>query len=360
MERPVSGWDYLPLKSQSLFTAHAEPDLPGYSIGTIVCVRSMMRKLIATGILFRRRWVMTNGRQHVWEPSFLPELVRGVRLGVVTVFGILVPGMWFWMTMSVSFVSITDEETLVHLLELPLPTNHPMVAWLMGFVLVYVIGCVLRAISPNALDANSIRCLRGKAFLKALPVRILSGLLRSVSKVDGVRILPVNSPKDSWLIQSRERFPYKSLPEYFEQMGVPGFIDFVPWGKEKSGKCSTVWVNTSKIWVSVRNAELGDFLWREEAFVRSLSGVGWATIVSSILSLFYLGISWLGLDSGYNPASIFAFVLVLFTNGCVLLGIVFNFHRQRLREVTKIVAAMHVLARDEPPYSTSNHANETE
>ena len=42
------------------------------------------------------------------------------------------------------------------------------------------------------------------------------------------------------------------------------------------------------------------------------------------------------------------------TNIAVLFGVVLNFHRQRLRELTKLVAAMYILKHDDPPYHDSS------
>ena len=270
------------------------------------------------------------------------DFAHGVKLGVVTVFGILVPGMWFWISACAYFVSLVDDQKMVELARLPFPTDQPFALWLTGFVLVYVCGCVFRAIDPNGLDWLSICLVRWK--------------------------------RGNWLIPSGERYPYKSLPRFFEKMGVPGFERFVPWDpppektegstalpavtetrnappgedKQKEGytACSTVWVNTSKIWVTYKHPRMGDFLWREEAFIRSLSGVAWASILSSLLAL--LGITYV-LFAG-SSFSLFLFTITLVTNLGVLIGIVLNFHRQRLREVTKLVAAMYVLKHDDPPY----------
>ena len=202
-------------------------------------------------IVSHSTWGMTGVRKmSKSEAPTVPSVFRGLRLGIVTIFGVLLPGVWFWASTIFLFTSLWGLEgqasvfAPLKLISFPQP-----VLWIFGFVLVYVAGSQLRAISPNPIDQLSISWQ--------------------------------HVIHRSWLIERTDKFPYLSLPSYFDRRGMAGFAEFIPWSREANrGACSTLFVNYSKLCVASRDRQMGDFLDQEEAFIRAMSGVAWATIAS--------------------------------------------------------------------------------
>ncbi len=249
-----------------------------------------------------------------------PDFLQGIRFGIITVFGVLLPGVWFLTSTVFYYVSLRPLEAQASVLE-PLASisiPYPL-WWIVGFVVCYVAGSQLRALSPNPIDRLSIRW---RHF------------------VDG-----------KWLIDRADSFPYRSLPKFFRTHNMPKFAKFVPWDDEAHGEtCSTLFVNYSKLYVANKNPRMGDFLDREEAFIRAMSGVAWGTIISTIIGVGF--VLWAACDPPVTSWCLFS--LVLGVNILVFLAVVMNFHRQRLRELCKVIGSLYLMCHDyqesDPPY----------
>jgi len=261
------------------------------------------------------------------------DILRTLRLSVVTIFGILVPGAWFCFCASLYFIGLVSRGQLQSLRqtfqEIPI-SEH--VGWCIGFVAVYISGSLLRIQPPNLIDKWSLRLI--------------------------CRSFP------SWEIPSAEVFPYQSLPDFFRRRGLPGFARFVPWDRDAVNDpklCSTMYVNISKMYISAKDPDLGDAVWREEAFVRMLSGVAWSALVTSALAALCGVYVLLSMElSGIHtePNSLMLVMLTLIANGLAFLGIIRRFHMQRIRELSAVVAAVYQLNSDgQPPYGPSKRSS---
>ena len=245
--------------------------------------------------------------------SVTADIFRGFRLGVITIFGILLPGVWFWMSLSLYALGAWGLESNYPIIALfRNQWVSPTLLWIIGFVLVYVVGAQLRAFQPDKMDHLSIRWLHW-----------------------------VNP---DWPIERDDTFPYRSLPKYFMRNQMQGFVWKIPWREEgMQGTCSTLFVNYSKLCVANKAPKLGDYLDREEAFIRAMSGVAWGTIFSTAIGICFTVCSLWTRNQGFSGSMV---VVAFVTNVLILISIIVNLHRHRLREMTKLVGALHFVFHD--------------
>jgi hypothetical protein len=238
-------------------------------------------------------------------------LFRDLRLGTVTVFGVLLPGIWFMTSAGLYLLGVVGHERVENAVgDLGVLRLHPSLAWIVGFVVAYTAGSLMRALSPEVLDRLSI-CL------------------------EHVRSFVWRRPHE---FKVSERFPYQSLPSYLRDRGATELAKYVPWDEAALGKqalCSRVFVNYAKAHVRTNDSRLGDDLLREEAFVRSLSGVCWAAMITTAIAAVVVWSRGAEVDDAYWVA--------LACNVAVIVGVIGNFHRQRLREVLAIIDALYLV-----------------
>ncbi|MCP3996257.1 MAG: hypothetical protein GY722_14530 [bacterium] len=262
------------------------------------------------------------------RPSGGPQdLLRDVRLGTVTVFGVLLPGIWFMMSISLYVVGLSDSARLSELVDVGRQLSlAPSVLWIAWFVATYVAGSLLRMQSPDPLDRQSMRLGRAVAWVRGVPYPIAQG----------------------------ETFPYQSLPKYIRDRGGAGLAQVLPWDREAIGDealCSNVFLNFAKMHVRARHRDLGDELLREEAFVRGLSGVTWGAVLCTVPS---------AVVAGFTSSVGSAFWAALFANIAVVALTLPRFHKQRLRETLKVAAAVYLVGeRIDPPHPWARPAHES-
>ena len=138
--------------------------------------------------------------------SFIGEGLQGIKLGVVALFGIIIPGLWFWTTAVFYFAYAFGAETLSDVQSVIAFTDAlfgSYLAWLIGFIAIYVTGSVLRILPPDTPDSWSLRRIRAR---------------------------DVESR-----IEWPDRFPYQSLPNYLRNRGLNGLAVLVSWDKGVKG-----------------------------------------------------------------------------------------------------------------------------
>lgn len=246
--------------------------------------------------------------------NMVVESIQGLRLGVVALFGIVVPGIWFWATAVFYLYYLLGGETLGEMqggsdwLRSFFGTS---VAWIVASLVVYVTGSVLRILPPDAPDSLSLRTAR------------------------------ISDPKGR--IDPSDRFPYASLPQYLRVRGLHGLAALVPWdtgsgGDRKAvGQRSKTFIHFVKLYIAVGNPQLSNQLARQEAFIRLLSGVCYAVLLSIPLLIVAFAVR-----RAWNELAGFSLGITCF-NLLVTLGILHAFHYQRLRELVMILSAYFLL-----------------
>jgi hypothetical protein len=262
--------------------------------------------------------------------SFIAEGLHGIRLGVVALFGIVVPGFWFWAT-AVFYLaymfgghSLADVKSASQTGELFLGSYW---LWTGVCVVVYVTGSVLRILPPDKPDSWSL--------------------------------WKVKSRDVEFRIEWPDRFPYKSLPAYLRNRGLHGLAALVPWDtgasgdRQISGMRSKTFLHFMKLYIALHNPALANHLARQEAFIRLLSGVFYAVLLST--PIFALGL--VAQRTWNELATVSAGVLVF--NWLIVYGILHAFHYQRLRELVMMLSAYFLVGPTEKsPYIESERQRE--
>ena len=262
-------------------------------------------------------------------------MLRTIRLGVVAVFGIVVPGVWFWGT-TVFYLGYgaaipTIDAMRQRFVDLASSPSTTLI-WVLGFVLVYVTGSVLRILPPDIPDRISLRW---------------------------INFLSEKLGDKSTRIERSDRFPYKSLPAYLRSRELDGLAQLVPWDAEDKNGCdrsmlrSKTFMHFTKLFIASKNAHLADHLARQEAFIRLLAGVFYAFVLSSLV-LVGAFISALFHQAGWTQLA--GVSLVVFgVNLSLSLGILHAFHYQRLRELVMILSVYFLVGpAEEVPYARLN------
>lgn len=245
--------------------------------------------------------------------SVISEGLQGMKLGVVALFGIVVPGIWFWaaslfyLTYSLGGESLADVAATFHNLSFA----GPYAAWTIGFVVIYVTGSVLRILPPDTPDSWSLRKVRARD----------------------------TEARIEW----PDRFPYRSLPTYLRTRGLRGLAAMVPWDTGEDGKRtplglrSKTFLHFVKLFITLHNPSLANHLARQEAFIRLLSGVFYGAFLSG--PVFVVG---LVAQRSWNQLACVSLGIVVF-NCLVVYGVLHAFHYQRLRELVMVLSAYFLI-----------------
>ena len=194
--------------------------------------------------------------------SFASEALQSIRLGVVTIFGIIAPGIWFFSTTLLYVTYLFGGGSLNDIQinsDFFISATGPYLASIIGILVVYVCGSVLRILPPDGPDRWS----------------------------------PLRKEKDS-PIEKRERFPYENLPEYLISRGLLGLAELVPWRLENKEKPdvqiqrSKTFLHFIKLYITHKDPDMANYLAKQEAFIRLMSGVFYAAIYSSLIFLIFL------------------------------------------------------------------------
>lgn len=260
------------------------------------------------------------------QSSLVEEGLHKVKIGVVALFGIIVPGVWFWIA-TIFYLhylfgiqNINSVRVIVHSIYV---STGPYLSWILGFIIVYVAGSVLRILPPDTPDSWSLR----KVKERDVEARI------------------------EW----PDRFPYKSLPQYLRTRGLHGLARLVPWDigqkdnkkdeKDVTGQRSKTFIHFIKLYIALNHPQMANHLAQQEAFIRLLSGVFYAVVLSTLV-LIIGGIA----RHSWNQLAVVAISIQIF-NTLIVYGILQAFHYQRLRELVMILSAYFLIGpSDKSPY----------
>ncbi len=236
----------------------------------------------------------------------MEELIKSFRLGVVQVFGLIVPGLA--LLPSFAYLLCLEQRT-DKCFVLPNWGSHRIEFAAAVLTLAYVLGFIVRLIPMESLDWLS------------------RGWLNRVGKWRGRdKALPLNGP-----------YPYKNLAEVLEMRGLGPLCEYVTWG-DRGGRGQ---INSLKLLVASKNQTLANSLASIEASIRMMFG------------LFITGLTALGVLigsqlSGQWPAdSMILFWLLVATITCSLFVIFNTFTQMRYTELAKLLMALKLCAAEE-------------
>jgi hypothetical protein len=268
------------------------------------------------------------------ENSDIPESLAGhalsaARLSVVSIFGIIVPGIWLCFNASIYVSTSHGAKTFAQIVDMvkavPEQTG-PALAWVFGICVVYVSGSVLRTLPPDHPDVIS-----------RIIISLRAWMLRRCEKL----FSHPSSPDTT--IGIWDRFPYNGLPAYLEHRKLTKLRDLVPWADPKIPRSKT-FLHFVKLSIAMKRPQVADHLSREEAFIRLLSGVFYAIVISSFIGFY---------PAFFGPSNDAQLVCkyAMIANLLILVGILWSFHYQRLREMVKILTAHFLIGDDgKSPY----------
>ena len=276
------------------------------------------------------------------------EWFRYVRLGMIDVFGITIPGVLlivfalggFLVPVTCLIIPVTQafadcqEGSSANYLLTTWEANKTFIL-LLGIVLAYMLGYILRLVSPNRLDKVSASHVIAEMEKTAL------GMIE----------------KDHWPIQdvSHDKFPYLNLRHYLEYRGHTELASLIPWGPEedKKQKKSSTHIQTMKLRVLLKEPELAALLDSKEAHIRLLSGT-WGAIRSTrwfvyaglVISLIGIVVSCVSQNHEVFRPHVYAGCLLVTAALVMAMEWCKNtierlFHYQRVRELFLIVASAY-------------------
>lgn len=232
------------------------------------------------------------------------------RLGVIVLFGIVVPGAYLTVFILLAFASILELQGIPgHLEILTLLGKHVLFSSTAFFFISYLFGVVLRLFAPSVIE-----------------------------KLCGWYLKVIRRKKDRWL---QAVFPYKeSLAEWLEEVGMKKVPDFIITLNEQYGyENNTPFFNYCKMLIEAHNESLADRLRQNEAFIRFLSGTSLALLISLVISLCLSG-SFLIV---HHWSFFQVYVVLTLISFITLLGILERFKHQRYREVITVWQGTYLL-----------------
>lgn len=200
------------------------------------------------------------------------EILRALRLGVVNLFGIAVPGFLLLFLLVLGFL-VPGIAAALHVAgpvrgPLSAASSSVAVAVIVAVILSYVVGYILRLSSPDELDLVSAK--------------------KVLAQMDAEDI-------DQWPFRGdeKEKWPYFHLRAYLKARHLEHLLYLVKWGPDQAvkgasttGKRSKTAVNSMKLEISLRSPALAAAVESNEAHVRLMSG------------------TWLSLRASYVPVMI--------------------------------------------------------
>ena len=236
--------------------------------------------------------------------------MQSERLGIITFFGILVPGTYLAATV-VLIVSSAFQLFGYNGYAVTYNVLHENIAVSASafFFVSYLFGVVLRLFAPHIVD-----------------------------KLSGWYLVHVRRKKDDWV---SDIFPYKkSLAVRFEKDGMHKISDFMERLNDRYGvPNNTVFFNYCKWFVDANDEALSKQIHQTEALMRFLSGTTLALLIA-IIAFIVLSIAFLidgtHMYSALHLSLAIASMLIL----CLILE---RFKHQRRREVIMVWSALHLI-----------------
>lgn len=280
------------------------------------------------------------------------QLLQALRIGVVNLFGITVPGFLILLFAVVGFM-VPVLNIVFHISPFNWDILHSyyqqnsFVTLIITVIISYVAGYILRLSTPDDLDAVS-----AKKVLKTMD----------------------SKEKNVWpfTTEKGDKFPYFNFRAYLEARDLGHLLDHVKWGSDKKSsnvttKRSKTAVNVMKLDIMQKSPELSAVVESNEAHIRLMSGT-WSAIRSTIglvltgilLSLIFVMLSLinskfriLGLEfatEGNTFPYLFALIITSTLLGAMLWAkyrIESLFHYRRVGELLFIVQAAHLVRHEQ-------------
>lgn len=240
------------------------------------------------------------------------------RLGVIVLFGIIVPGAYLTVFLLLALISILDWTGLSGYTQVfALLSTKVILSSTIFFLVSYLFGVLLRLFAPSLVD---------KASTKFLKIRY-----KKQSEEE------YNIYQD-WI---NDPFPYentiKSEMQHFGMIKIAKFIERL--NKKYGTKNNTTFINYCKLIIEAHNEPLSKHIQENEAMIRFLSGTSLAFIISFILSILisigYLAILKIAFFIVYLSIALISFI--------TLISILQRFKYQRRREVIFLWMSIYLL-----------------
>lgn len=283
------------------------------------------------------------------------ECMRFLRLGVINVLGITVPGILLIVFLSVGFFFplaiiglpacqvLFGSDNYIHLAQvMAFYASNKMILLGLIMVMAYVAGYIIRLSAIDDLD------------------RISADIILQKMEQDSKEKRGLNAKEDHWPYQGERdnKFPYYHFKKYLLFRGLKDYADLVAWGPGENIRSKTH-VNRMKIEVMTESPELSAIIESNEAHIRLMFGT-WMAIkttryyvrAGAMLSIVGLIATKIGMNNQMFPFSMpFGLSLLL----CIILLIAMQwakvsiehlFHYQRVRELYHIVASVYFLRKE--------------
>lgn len=284
----------------------------------------------------------------------MTDCLRFLRLGVINVLGITVPGVLlilfltagFFFPLTICVLPLCQEilgsdkcVTWEH--AVLFSTSGKTLLLFLSLVLAYIAGYIIRLSTPDDLDRISAKIVLGKMSQEA---KAKEGL---------------GAAEDHWPFQGEpdNKFPYFHFRDYLLFRGLKECANLVAWGPPDGtdlSKRSKTHVNMMKLEITATAPELSAIVESNEAHVRLMFGTWVAIMTTRYFVVFGAVLSILGLagaavaSSTRSPAtsppyglSLILCVAIFMAMQWAKVRIEHLFHYQRVREIFHIVACFY-------------------
>ncbi len=284
----------------------------------------------------------------------MTDCLRFLRLGLVNILGITVPGILLVSFFSVGFLlplaictvplcqRFVGCDSCVTIEQLAsLWTSHEVLVVSTTVVLAYIAGYILRLSSPDELD------------------RISGNLVVEKMKREAATGQGADAKRDRWPYQGerKNKFPYLHFRDYLDFRGLNECAALVTWGKGGQTGLSArskTHVNMMKLELMMSSPDLSAMIESNEAHVRLMFGT-WEAITATwklvlagaVMNVIALSVLASTASAGTSRLSA-PYGTSLLVNGTMLMAMFWAkdriqrlFHYQRVRELFHIVASVH-------------------
>jgi hypothetical protein len=285
----------------------------------------------------------------------MADCMRFLRLGVINVLGITVPGILLIVFLSVGFFFplaivvlpvcqvLFGSDNYVHLTQvMAFYTSNKMILWGLILVMAYVAGYIIRLSAIDDLD------------------RISADIILQKMNQDAKERRGLNAIEDHWPYQGEpdNKFPYFHFKKYLLFRGLKDYANLVAWGPCENIRSKTH-INRMKIEVMTESPELSAVIESNEAHVRLMFGT-WMAIkttrnyvrAGTILSFFGLIVTKIESNNQMFPISmpfglsLLLCIIILMAMQWAKVSIEHLFHYQRVRELYHIVASLYFIRKE--------------
>ena len=302
----------------------------------------------------------------------MKEILRFFSLGVINLLGIIFPGLMFIMLLVVTVV--WPGATLLHKVIHIGPGSEILLGWttlnefpkgnstliiIVGFMLSYVLGYIIRLTTVDKLDKISAKKVikqMGKDYKKNCPSAI-AGIEDPEAAAIREECWPYHGgPSD--------KFPYLHLKSYLEKRGLTDISELVTWSSLPSPKDgegflrSKKIINNYKIEIFYKSPQLSTIIESNEAHIRLTYGTWRVSKLFFWVALAALAVLLLALGLFRLPLLQFSLIIFVELILAALLfyskrKIEFQFHYQRIKELVQILVCTK-LARESHEKSNPN------